>query len=432
MSILDINNLALELVALDFSNGHVPNNDGPTETARALAIIHLAAHDAYAQVTKEIQPRLKNLPQLPSSIEHKSSTGSIALLGAGFRASAILYPDFQEFIAQEVAKVANPNDLAYKYGERVADAWINERMNDGSQLPQRDKLFDMAPGRHRPDPLNPQQDALGRNWGLVKPFVVNNVATDAPLNPPPAIDSHEYSTAYNNVLENGRDDIINRDPRKGVVGIFWGYDGANKIGVPPRIYNQVVRAINEFKAANHAQQIRILTAINVAMADASIAAWYWKYFYDFWRPVLGIREADAGWGPTGIGDKNSCTIVDPFWLPLGAPSSNSTKPNGTPGFPAYPSGHATFGSATFKIVAALLGKQPQDISLEFVSDEFNGRTTDNKGATRPRFKETFTLQQAIEDNNISRIYLGVHWDFDASGGEIVGTAIASKVFEVFK
>ncbi len=431
MSILNINNLALELVARDFSNGHMPNNPGPTETSRALAIIHLAAHDAYAQVTKEFQPRLKTLPIFPSSLENNSATACIALFGAGFRAAAILYPDFREFITQEAAKVANPSDLAYRYGEQVADAWIAARMNDGSQAPQTDTLYNQAPGRHRPDPLNPQQPALGRNWGLVTPFVLTDVVTDAPLPPPPALDSPDYAVAYNDVLINGRDDIIIRDPRKGVVGIFWGYDGANKIGVPPRIYNQVVRAIREFKAATHVQQIKILTAINVAMADAGIAAWYWKYFYDVWRPVVGIREADAGWGPTGIGDNNGGTVVDPFWLPLGAPSSNSTRPNGTPNFPAYPSGHATFGAATFKLAAALLGKSPSEITVDFVSDEFNGITTDNKGATRPRLKETFTLKQAIEDNNISRIYLGVHWKFDATGGEQVGTEVASKVFEAF-
>ena len=53
MSIEIINDLSLRLVAEDFSNGHAAaaNNGGPTKTARAMAIIHLAAHDAYAQVT---------------------------------------------------------------------------------------------------------------------------------------------------------------------------------------------------------------------------------------------------------------------------------------------------------------------------------------------------------------------------------------------
>lgn len=62
MSILNINALALQLVALDFSNGHAPNNGRPTKTSRALAIIHLAAHDAHAQATKKMQWK-NNLPK---------------------------------------------------------------------------------------------------------------------------------------------------------------------------------------------------------------------------------------------------------------------------------------------------------------------------------------------------------------------------------
>ncbi len=441
MSILKLNDLALQLVVLDFSDGHAPiaNNGGPTKTSRALAIIHLAAHDAYGKVTGSLAPRLATIPTPPATLGNSVAAGSTALLGAGIRAATVLYPDFGGFIATEAAKISNPSDLAYKYGELVADAWIAARANDGSQLQQTDRNYNPAPGKHRPDPLDPQQQTLGRKWGSVIPFVLSSVVSDAPLQSPPSLDglndSHyhgtNYAKSFNEVLKDGRNDIINRDPKKGVIGIFWGYDGANKIGVPPRIYNQVVRAIVGFKDFSHNHQVQILTAINVAMADAGIAAWHWKYAYDVWRPVLGIREADLGWGPTGGGDNNSGTQGDPFWLPLGAPNSNSTKPNGTPGFPAYPSGHATFGSACFRTVAGILGKKPEDIHVEFVSDEFNGVTTDNTGVVRPRYKAKFTLAKGITDNNESRIWLGVHWRFDAEGGEVVGNAIAAKVVAAF-
>lgn len=142
---------------------------------------------------------------------------------------------------------------------------------------------------------------LGRTWGQVKPFALNSVVNDAPLAPPPALNSLEYALAFDQVIECGKNDIIERDPefrRKAVVGIFWGYDGSNLLGTPPRLYNQVVLEIPEFIALPHAGKIKILTAINVAMADAGIAAWHWKYAYDFWRPVVGIREAEAGWGPS--------------------------------------------------------------------------------------------------------------------------------------
>jgi hypothetical protein len=203
----------------------------------------------------------------------------------------------------------------------------------------------------------------------------------------------------------------------------------------------VVLATSEFQALPHAKQVNVLAAINAAMADAGIAAWHWKYVYDLWRPVVGIREAEAGWGPTGVGDHNTHRKQkgDPFWLPLGAPKSNPIEVKGgapganfTPNFPAYPSGHATFGSACFKTFATLVEKTPDQISVKFTSDELNGITTDNHGITRPKYEQTFTLKTAIEQNNISRIYLGVHWHFDATGGETVGTAVANKAASAFK
>ena len=470
MSILNINDLALQLVALDFSDGHMPNNGGPTKTSRALAIIHLAAHDAYAQLTIGKSPFDKTnikIPTPPATLAKNEANASAALLCAGFRAATLLYPDFKKFIAIEAAKIFNSNDgdcckdLACKYGEQVADAWIAARMNDGSSAPQLDTLYNQAAGRHRPDPLQPGQQALGRAWGLVTPFVISSVQVDAPLKQPPSLDGlndanvdvtvkgipfTNYATAFKEVIKDGKNDLPQKDWAKAVKGIFWGYDGANKIGVPPRLYNQFVRAIDGFSELSHDLQITVLTAINVAMADAGIAAWYWKYQYDLWRPVVGIREAKAGWGPQGKGDENPATTEDPFWIPLGAPNSNPiNKPaiNGTPNFPAYPSGHATFGAACFKTAAVLMmPTEPHStpaemetlltkIKVSFISDEFNGVTTDNTGVVRPKFKANFNLFEAIEENNQSRIYLGVHWQFDAESGEKVGTAIATKVIAAF-
>jgi membrane-associated phospholipid phosphatase len=282
--------------------------------------------------------------------------------------------------------------------------------------------------------------------GSVPPFIIGNVATDAPLAPPPALNSQAYADSFDDVYVNGRDNITERTAlfrHKALIGIFWGYDGANKLGTPPRLYNQVVLKTAEFQALANKDKINVLAAINAAMADAGIAAWYWKYTYDFWRPVIAIREADAGFGPSRLGDGNTLRRHkgDPFWNPLGAPRSNPIAPiatgaagdNFTPNFPAYPSGHATFGTACFETFAGLLpgNKKLKDITVKFVSDEFNGTTTDNSGAPRPLWELTFTLKEAVEQNKDSRIYLGVHWDFDATGGETVGKAIAKKVVTAF-
>jgi membrane-associated phospholipid phosphatase len=448
MTIKQINQLALDLVQRDFSPGvhPSPSNGGPTKTSRALAIIHLAAHDAYAKVTGLLNPQLPNLPAPPISIGTSEAAGITALIGAGIHAAEQLYPNDAQFIAAQTSSLTTGLDVAtLAYGEQIADFWLTSRRHDNSDLPQLDTMYSDQPGLHRPDPLNPSQQALGRNWRKVTPFVISDVTLDAFLEPPPTLTSQNYALAFDQVIEQGKNDITQRDPdfrKLATVGIFWGYDGANLLGTPPRLYNEVVRGIDGFDSLPAKEQIRILTAINAAQADAAIAAWFWKYEYDVWRPVVGIREADSGFGPTGLGDNNTLRgkAGDPFWLPLGAPKSNpfpgpaagAPGSNFTPNFPAYPSGHATFGSAAFETAAALLGKTPEDVMVtNFVSGEFNGKTTDNTGTTRPKWQQTFNLREAIEQNKLSRIYLGVHWIFDATGGETVGKAIAQKVVTAF-
>lgn len=443
MAILEINKLALDLVAKDFSDGHAPNNGGPTKTSRALAIIHLAARDAYAQVTAAYPSRLAGLPPKPFA-GNTDALGTAAVVGAGIRAATLLYPDFSSFVAAQSAMLTQGLDAnAVAYGCLIGEKWVASRQGDGSALPQLDAMYSDAPGHHRADPVS-GTPALGRTYGQCPPFVITNVVTDAPLGAPPAVNTQAYADSFDDVFVNGRDNITQRNAiyrQHALVGLFWGYDGSNKLGTPPRLYNQVVLKSTEFQGLANKDKINVLAAINAAMADAGIAAWYWKYVYDFWRPVVAIREAEKGFGPSKLGDGNTLRKHkgDPFWKPLGAPRSNPIAPiaagspgdNFTPNFPAYPSGHATFGTACFETFAGLIGKKPVNIKVTFVSDEFNGSTTDGTGATRPIWEQTFTLKEAIEQNKISRIYLGVHWDFDATGGETVGKAIATKVIAAF-
>ena len=166
---------------------------------------------------------------------------------------------------------------------------------------------------------------------------------------------------------------------------------------------------------------RLLALVNVAMAEAGMTAWESKYSHDFWRPITGIRESDPGTGPTGLGDGNPDTVGDITFHPLGAPASNLLpgSPNFTPPFPAYPSGHATFGGAIFQILRRFYGTD--NVSFTFVSDEFNGITRDNGGNIRPYMPRSFSnLSQAEEENGQSRIYLGIHWSFDKTEGHRAG------------
>lgn len=221
-----------------------------------------------------------------------------------------------------------------------------------------------------------------------------------------------------------------RTPEQTTIGVFWGYDGPPPLGVPPRLYNQLVRAFVEQQATagvalSDAEAAHLFALVNFAMADAAIVAWGAKYHHDLWRPVVGIRQGAPGLGPAnGVLTGQMPATADPAWLPLGIPRTGQTGGlHYTPDFPAYPSGHATFGAASCRVTALFyankLGVPVADVlrnrPFDFVSDEYDGKQRGDDGALRPRLRKQLTLARAIIDNSVSRVFLGVHWRYDGVG-----------------
>lgn len=310
------------------------------------------------------------------------------------------------------------------------------RANDGSEKAEPrvgiEFFTSNDPGKWRQDPISRSPLALGAYWGDVKPFVLE-AANQFRAPTPPRLDTPEYAAVYNEVKALGGDGIVTptvRTPEQTQIGTFWAYDGTPSLCAPPRLYNQLTMRIAHLMGTdeNILELARLLALVNVSMADAGFAIWESKYYYQYWRPVTGIRESDEHTGPSGLGDGNPATAGDPKFSPLGAPASNLTGPNFTPPFPAYPSGHAGFGGALFQALRNFYGTDR--IRFSFVSDEFNGITRDNNGNVRPVVERRFaTLSQAEEENGQSRIYLGIHWAFDKTEGIAQGRRVADYVFK---
>lgn len=353
--------------------------------------------------------------------------------------SALFPSQAANFDAQLAAQLATVRDrdaraAGIALGRQAAAAILALRTDDGSGYTE-PRLGDGfipsdEPGFWRQDPISRVPIALGAFWSGVKPFVALS-ADQFRVPPPPALTSAEYAAAFDEVQRLGGDGIVTpteRTDEQTMVGIYWAYDGTPSLCAPPRLYNQIALHIAEQMGTSGVELARLLALANIAMADAGIAIWESKYHYEFWRPVTGVREADAGSGPTGAGDANPATAGDPTFSPLGAPASNLNGPNFTPPFPAYPSGHAGFGGALFQILRRYYGSD--DIAFTFVSDEFNGVTAGNDGVVRPLAPRSFaSLSQAEEENGQSRIYLGIHWAFDKTEGIEQGRRIANYVFD---
>jgi hypothetical protein len=430
--VLRWNRIAVDASGVD--HAELGQQLGPGRSSRAMAIVHIAMFDVLNAAVGGYQGytslgRVYGEPSLKAAIAQAAHDTLVALFSAQSAS-------FDAALAEDLARVP---DRRAKYdgvrlGQRAAAAILALRADDGSQHDEpamgTEYVPSEQPGFWRLDPVSQIPVALGAHWGEVAPFVL--ASTDqfrAP--PPPALTSAEYTAAYNEVTALGGDGITTptlRSEEQTQISTYWAYDGTPSLCAPPRLYNQIAVTIAQQQGSDLMETARLLALVNTAMADAGTAAWESKYHYAYWRPVTGVRESDPGSGPSGLGDGNPDTLGDPTFSPLGAPASNLSALNFTPPFPAYPSGHATFGGALFQTLRRFY--RTDAIAFTFVSDEFNGVTLDNQGNPRPLLPRSFSsLSQAEEENGQSRIYLGIHWSFDKTAGIAQGNAIADYVFE---
>lgn len=475
---------------------------GPTMSSRALGLLHLAIHDAWfgLAAAPAFTPYLGGaLPDNTAALTGGSlglTAPGIAIGGAAVTVLDALYRNAgpgisvtarDQLVSALDTMIANAPfqlntlDPAFAFGQAVAARILMLLAVQPGEIGAGQGHYEPRSGRYyfRDEPVNPVRltridpdhpergdKAIriyhGPYYGTtVKTFSVTNEPAlilapppkDAPTSP--QAEQDEYLAALREVKRLGGAPNAagtTRTPNQSVAAYFWAYDGANLIGTPPRLYNQIVRTIAwDRRSANPApiqadldDFVRVFALANTAMADAGKFSWREKYRNEFWRPLSGVREHDIIQGPDwedaagtlSSGPSDGISDGDPFWESLGAPETNTDKVSFKPPFPAYPSGHATFGAACFQIVRLFykdrdslsFGDHDCDpIAFTLVSDELDGYSrdlrqpylanvpiVDQPGTVRTRIERTFpSLWHAMFENALSRIFLGVHWRFDA-------------------
>lgn len=373
---------------------------GPTWASRNYAMLHVAIYDAVNGIAGGHAPFACAVPgPAGASLEAAAAAAAHSVLVG-------LYPDqtarFDAVLHSTLEAIPDgyAEDAGVAYGQQVASVVLASREHDGAHdpMPYTSKL---QPGYWRPTP-DDYTPALSPGWGRVKPFAIDDPANYR-VPSPPALDSVEYADALEEVRRLGEKNSPYRTVEQTEVGMFWGYDRAG-VGPPLILYNQIAQTVAMQMGNSMLENARLFALVNIAQADAGIVAWDNKYFHDFWRPVTAIHQAHT--------DGNPLTVADPNWEPLGAPGPDPF----TPPFPAYTSGHATFGAAMFRTLERFYGTD--EVTFTIGSDELPGVTR-----TFNRFSD------AAEENGQSRIYLGIHYEFDKTFGIAGGVDVADLVFE---
>jgi hypothetical protein len=419
--------------------------DGPTRASRAAAIVHAAIHNAINGVLQRnsfYQDPNTHSPAPPGP-PPAGATQQAAGAGAAYRALGALYPaQMTDFNTARTTFEALPlqgakDPASFTFGEGVAQQLLDVRANDGSGSPGPYVPPTSGPGVWVPDPiLAPPGPPLTPNWGTVRLFLLDAISR---VRPPgsPALSSDDYTFTFNYVRDKGRDPSPPPPPPQGRtadeenIALFWAYD--DQLGTPIRHYNQ-----NAFEILNQEPNVppnvsvlhrhaRMFALINLTMADAGIACWETKFRpppgYHRWRPFQGIRGAAT--------DGNPQTQPVANWLPLGRPQATDAAgtpvSNTTPNFPAYVSGHTSFGTASFGMLRKFFGTKPFPFILS--SEEVPNQRSYVPTLIPQTGNQITSWTQVIDENSISRIFLGVHWMRDHTQGRPLGQKVSDYIWD---
>ena len=370
---------------------------GGTRQSRALAMTHLAIHDALNSIRPVYATYARGLRIDPNaSPEAAIATAAHDTLIAMAQDHRL---QLDEAYAQAMHRL--PDDASRQEGIAVgnaaARAILAMRRND--HLGEVDAAFvrqPFAPGRYEPTPPN-FDSPIVPGWHKLTPFAMHEPAQFRPP-PPPALDSEEYAHLYDEVKQIGGLHSERRTEQQTDAAKFWSGDAlASWNQIARNVVNTRARDDDPHNDLDPWQSARLFAMLDVAMADSFISGWEAKFHYLNWRPVTAIRRGDT--------DGNAATAPDPAWQPL--------LP--TPAHPEYPSTHSILAAASAEVLRCNLGEDSVPFEVE----------SDKLLVARMRRYDSFS--QAAKEVALSRLYAGAHFRIANDRGLEQGKKIGEYV-----
>jgi hypothetical protein len=310
--------------------------------------------------------------------------------------ASILFPNreslLQSLAEQYAASLALIPDTPFKTlgiaaGNAAADAMIAARQNDGRFGPSQ-WVPNSDPGHWQPLLNADGMQILDPTpWaGGVKPFLIQSSSQFRTAGPP-ALDSAQWATDFNEVKALGSATSTVRTPDQTHIARFWQSN-------PVATWNAVARNLVDDPAfaVDLTDSARLFAMENLSAADAAINCWNDKYYWDFWRPWNAI--------PRAAEDGNPATEPDSAWTAL------ITAP-----YPEHPSGHLCLDGSHLRVLEMFFGTD--EIAFDVTSIPFPGET---------RHFDRFS--DALEEITEARIWAGLHFRTADLQAQILGRNVA--------
>jgi hypothetical protein len=403
------------------------NNSGPLVMVRALAMMHTAMFDAWAEYDTDAQATLEAIVRRPAS-ERTTENKQEAVSYAAYRVLADLFPCSRAKLDRLMATLGydpkadlQDHEKPSAVGIRAATEMLDHRQHDGSN-----QLGDVHPGGYSdytnyatantpdvirdPDrwqPLNDDQDGRSvtqvfymPHWGRVKPFGFASVLDVRPQATPKTLrnDPAGYIMQAKDLVELTN----NLTERQKVIAEYWELSQGRETNVV--LWNQFAQFVSWRDHHELDDDVKLFFALDNAMFDSSIAAWDAKRYWDSERPQTAIAS---------LAHIFHGYLFHDDWQPY--------LP--TPPFPDFVSSHSVLSAAAAEILKRFSG-----------SDEFGGSyrrpagvsgMEGKPGPVREVVLSWPTFTEAADESGMSQRFGGIHFEDADVEGRLLGRRVGA-------
>lgn len=397
-----------------FITQYTPANS-PTYASRAFGYIGLTMYESVVngyESHHSLAGQLNGLNELPQPEAGKTydwvlslNAAQAAVLKSVYRQTSDenkLSIDSLENVIYDHFKMKHKDmetvERSVAYGKMIAEAIINWSKSDGGHrgyLYNFDKTMSHPdrPGSWKP-PLFAQSFShlpLHPHWGENRTFLKQNSGLATPQIIP--YDTLPGSPYYNEFLEvYKKDQILTQEEKE--AAIWWGDDPDVSFTPPGHSYYIATLAIEKEKPSM-IKSAETYAKVSLAVADAFINCWKWKYHFFSERPNTFIpKYIDQEW--------------ESFWP--------------DPPFPCFPSGHAIQAAAAAVALEDVYGD-----TFAFIDRAHEGRERDEVRETDFVIRSFDSFWEAAQETADSRFYGGIHTAQDNTVGLAEGSKIAQNV-----
>lgn len=342
---------------------HIKHKISPSRGARGLALVHVAMHDAFVHANGAgLDEKLAVSMAAARTLAYLFPTEEQAFDRIAFALAATLTDSRRDALPKQAL-------AALELGAYIGGKTALRGQNDGAQYGWNGARLQWygegrvyGPGTWKPTGpyfYFPPDEPYAAGWAT---WALERADQFRPT--PPMFGSARYLADLREVVAVNAS-LTDEQLR---IAKFW-VDGHGSV-TPPGHWNQIAMEYALNVKLDDEVSTALFADLNMAMADAFIAAWDAKYFYWSTRPVTAAK------------------------LVLGV---EYTPPILTPPFPGYVSGHASFSGTAAEVIGHYIPAQAAE------------------------------LHAMGEEAALSRLLGGIHFRHDNDDGLVLGRKIARAV-----